>query len=116
MRYSAEKTQSSFRKGRHAMTQEFIYVIRPKRANFIETITAEEQAIIDQHFQYLQDLTEQKVMVLVGRCEDASFGIAVFRAESLEQAKRITEEDPAIKYGIMDVELKPFRIALRSKD
>ncbi len=96
--------------------QEFIYVIRPKRSNFLETITAEEQEVIAQHFHYLQDLTEQGVMVLVGRCEDASFGIAVFRAESIEHAKKITAEDPAIKKGIMDVELKPFRIALMSKE
>ncbi len=90
----------------------FIYVVKPPRENFPGTITDEESGIISEHFNYLKDLLEKKVMLLVGRTSGSDFGIAVFESESEEKAKEITENDPAVKKGLFSVKLYPFNLAL----
>lgn len=77
--------------------------------------TPEEQSIVSEHFAHLEALTEQGVMLLVGRTQDNSprtFGIAIFRAESAERAAEIMNSDPAVRKGIMHAELFPFKISL----
>ena len=95
---------------------QFLYRLTPVR---IEMVTAgptpEEQAIVSAHFAHLEALTSQGVMLLVGRTLDNSprtFGIAIFQAESEEQAQAIMNSDPAVRKGVMRAELFPFRIAL----
>ncbi len=96
--------------------QEFIYVLRPTRvAMLTDGPTEDEAATIGEHFAYLQDLTSKGVVVLAGRTtnNDAStFGIAVFRAGSEPDARRIMESDPAVRCRVMSATLYPFRIAL----
>jgi uncharacterized protein YciI len=101
-----------------APANEFLYRIRPSRADMLTTgPTAAEAALIDGHFQYLKDLTDRGIVSLAGRtlnADSTSHGIVVFRAESEADARRIMENDPAVKIGVMLAELFPFRTALRS--
>jgi len=90
----------------------FIYVVKPPRENFPETITDEEAKIISEHFYYLKDLLEKKVVFFVGRTSGGDFGICVMECESLEKAKEITANDPAVKNGIFSAETYPFDLAL----
>jgi uncharacterized protein YciI len=83
-----------------------------------EGSTPAEQAIVSEHFAHLEALTAQGVMLFVGRTQDNSprtFGIAIFQAESEEQALALMNSDPAVRRGIMHAELFPFRIALAGK-
>jgi uncharacterized protein YciI len=98
---------------------QFLYRLTPAR---IEMVTAgptpEEQAIVSEHFAHLAALTEQGVMLFVGRTQDNSprtFGIAVFQTDSEEHARAIMDSDPAVQKGVMHAELFPFRIALVGK-
>ena len=97
--------------------QEFIFVIRPTRVEMLtKGPTEHEISIIGEHFDYLKALTEQGVMALVGRTlnDDAeTFGIAVFRAASEEDARRIMLNDPAVRHGVMSATLYPFKIVLQ---
>jgi len=55
------------------------------------------------------------IEMIVGRTQDNSprtFGIAIFQAESEEQARAIMNSDPAVRKGVMRAELFPFSIAL----
>jgi uncharacterized protein YciI len=75
-----------------------------------------EAAAVAAHFAYLRRLTEQGVMVLVGRTlnNDAStMGLAVFRADTHGAAEAIMRGDPAVERGVMTATLYPFHIALR---
>ena len=77
--------------------------------------TDQEADIVPRHFDYLQRLTEQGVMILVGRTlttDESSFGICIFEAVSEEEARLIVDGDPAVGEGVMSAELFPFRIAL----
>ena len=95
---------------------QFLYYLTPARIELVTVgPTPEEQAIVSEHFAHLAALTEQGVMLFVGRTQDNSprtFGIAVFQAESQEQAQAIMNSDPAVRKGVMCAELFPFRIAL----
>jgi uncharacterized protein YciI len=95
---------------------QFLYLLTPTR-NEMVTVgpTPAEQAIVGEHFAHLEALTDQGVMLFVGRTQDNSprtFGIVVFQAESAEHAQLIMNSDPAVRKGVMHAELFPFRIAL----
>lgn len=95
---------------------QYLYKIQPTRAAMLpDGPTPEERAIVAQHFDYLQDLVAQGVVILAGRTlntDPTSFGIVIFRAASEEAARAIVEGDPAVRQGVMRAELFPYRIAL----
>ncbi|MEW6242634.1 MAG: YciI family protein, partial [Chloroflexota bacterium] len=77
--------------------------------------TPEEAETVSRHFAYLEGLTEQGVMLLVGRTQNAdesTFGIAVFEAEDESAARKIMEADPAVVGGVMRATLYPYKVAL----
>jgi uncharacterized protein len=94
------------------MMEEFVYLIRPMRENFIETLTEKESEIMDKHFEYLKGLLSENKLILAGPCLDGAFGIVVFQAESMDVARNIMENDPSICEGIMISELHPYRASL----
>ena len=94
----------------------YIYKIVPVRADFPAALTAEESAVLGRHFAYLQDLLDQGRLALAGPCEDAAFGIAIFRAEDDEAAQRLVNNDPVIAEGVMTGEMHPYRMSLFTKD
>ena len=97
---------------------EWIYFIHPPREDFAATMTEEEQAVWGVHFERLQRLTAEGVMVLVGPTLGShNTGIAIFEAPDEETARRIMEEDPVVSGGFARGELRPFRISLlRGRD
>jgi uncharacterized protein YciI len=90
----------------------FVYLVRPTRENFNETSTPEEDAIVGQHFAQLKVMHEAGDLILAGPCTDAAFGVVIFSAASLEEARSIMENDPAVKNGVFSAELHEFRVSL----
>jgi uncharacterized protein YciI len=77
--------------------------------------TDEESKVLEQHFNYLKDLTAKGEVLLVGRTmnrDETSFGIIIFHAASEEAARRIMEGDPAVQQGVFRASLFPFQILL----
>jgi uncharacterized protein YciI len=97
---------------------EWIYFIHAPRENFGATMTEPEQAVWGEHFERMQRLTADGVMILVGpTLGPVNTGVAVFEAPDEEAARTIMNEDPAISSGIARGELRPFRVALlRGRD
>lgn len=91
---------------------EFVYLIRPTRDNFMETMTEKEMEIMDRHFEYLKGYLSEKKLILAGPCLDAAFGIVIFQADSLDTAREMMENDPAVLGGVMSSELHPYRVSL----
>ncbi len=78
--------------------------------------TEKENGIIGEHFSYLQELLAANKLILAGRTTtslDTTFGLAIFRAASQEEAQQIMENDPAVKQGVMTAELFPYHVAVR---
>ena len=76
--------------------------------------TPEHEAKVGEHFRQLQDLKKSGKLILAGRTLDETkpTGIVVVEVESEDEARRIMEEDAAVKAKIMSAELAPFRVAL----
>jgi uncharacterized protein len=95
---------------------EFCYRIQPARlAMLSEGPTPEEMQAVDDHFQYLLGLHRRGVLTFAGRTttgDARTFGIAVYFADSEEDARAILESDPAISAGVFEAELFPFKTAI----
>lgn len=98
---------------------EFLYLLRPARVGMLVAGPTEfEEAVVGRHFAYLAGLAAMGVLELAGRTmenDEATFGIALFRADDEEAAHSIMAGDPAIAEGVMTGELHPFRVAVRGE-
>ena len=97
---------------------ELIYFIHPPRDNFAATMTEEEVAVWDVHFERFKRLLADGVIVLVGpTLGPKNTGIAILEALDEASAQRIMDEDPVIAGGFVRGELRPFRVSLmRGRD
>ena len=92
---------------------EWIYFLHPPRDDFAATMTAEEQEVWGRHFERLQQLLADGVLVLAGpTLGRINTGVCVFEAEDEAAAQRVMEGDPAIVAGFARGELRPFRVSL----
>jgi uncharacterized protein YciI len=102
----------------HGAVSEWIYFIHPPRHDFAATMTDEEKAVWAVHFERLQAMLADGVLVLAGpTLGETNTGIAVIEAPDEAAARRIMEEDPVIAGGFATAELRPFRVSLlRGRD
>jgi uncharacterized protein YciI len=101
-----------------ALVAEWIYFIHPPREDFAATMTEAEREVWAVHFERLQRLVAEGVLILAGpTLGTVNTGIAVIEADDEAAARRLMEEDPAIASGIAKGELRPFSVALlRGRD
>jgi uncharacterized protein YciI len=99
--------------------KQFLYFLKPTRLGMVtDGPTPEEAETVSRHFDYLTDLTEKGMMILVGRTQnsdESTFGIAIFEAEDESTARTIMENDPAVAGGVMSATLYPYKVALMRK-
>ena len=99
--------------------QEFLYILKLVRKDMLRTgPTDAEQAVVAEHFAYLQGLDAKGVIILVGRTQttdEHTMGLAIFRAESEEAALQIMNSDPAVRKSVMTATLYPFKVVLQGK-
>jgi uncharacterized protein YciI len=77
--------------------------------------TDEDEAIVGRHYNHLVSLKEKGKLVLAGKTsglDKDTYGIVIFQADNLDDAKVIMENDPAIKEGIMTGHLQGYDVAL----
>lgn len=62
------------------------------------------------HMDNIQRLTQERKPVLAGPFMDSEEvrGIFIFDVETIEETRRLTESDPAIKAGRLEMELRPW--------
>jgi uncharacterized protein YciI len=97
---------------------EWIYFIHPPRENFAATMTDDERAAWSVHFERLQRLMADGILILVGpTLGPINTGIAIFEAPDEAAARKIMEDDPVIAGGFARGELRPFKVGLlRGRD
>lgn len=95
---------------------QFIYRLRVTQPDMLtDAPTQEEAQIVRAHFERLQQLMAQGVVILAGRTlntDPDSFGIVIFNAANETAARALMESDPAVAGGVMDAQLFPYRVAL----
>src|SRR5207248_7754934 len=97
---------------------EWIYFIHPPRDNFAATMTDDEKFTWAEHFQRLQRLMADGVLIMAGpTLGPVNTGIGIIEAEDEAAARKIMEEDPTIARGFARGELRPFKVSLlRGRD
>jgi uncharacterized protein YciI len=97
---------------------EWIYFLHPPRDNFVATMTEEESAVWQRHFEWINGLFAQGALVLVGASGGAiNTGIGIFEAPTEGAACEIVLHDPAARGGYARSELRPFDVGLlRGRD
>ena len=78
--------------------------------------TERENAIVQHHFEVLQNLQEEGKLLLAGRTLNTDpMGIVILEVDTEEEAFELMNNDPAVKEGIMEAQLFPYRVALYKK-
>lgn len=80
-----------------------------------ENWTEKENAIVQHHFEVLQNLQKEGTLLLAGRTlnmDSKGFGLVILEVNSEEEAIELMVNDPAVKEGIMEATLFPYRVAL----
>jgi uncharacterized protein len=94
----------------------FIYLLKLTPGYYDENNwKPKDTETIQVHFKNLQDMLSEGKLVVAGRTDvenEKTFGIVIYEAASFEEAVKTANEDPAVKAGIMSVEVFPFSLAL----
>ncbi len=100
--------------------EQSLYHIQPVRHDMLPKGAYEVEArIISEHFNYLKRLTEDGVVILAGRTQNSdysSFGIVLLKAETIEAAREVMLNDPAVKNNVFRAELYPYKTSLFNPD
>ena len=98
---------------RQVPTGLFLYTLRPARlAMLTEGATPSEQALAAQHWAYSQNLLAEGILIFAGRTlnrDPSTFAFAVVRAPSIDAARTLAEQDPAVAGGVFAAEVFPFQ-------
>jgi uncharacterized protein len=103
--------------GKKDENKQFVYVLKliPRLLDE-KNWTEQDRQLIGKHFQRLQQLHKVGTVILAGKTLDdahpSQFGVVIFYAGSEEEARKIMEEDDAVKGKIMTAQLFAFRVAL----
>ena len=93
-----------------SQTTDFISLIRPKRPDFLTTMTQEERTAMKDHREYIKHLFEQGKIVMSGEAPDGTVELVLYRVDSVDEARRYFYNDPAVIAGIGYPDLYPFQI------
>jgi uncharacterized protein YciI len=78
--------------------------------------TEADNAAVGRHFRRLRQLHREGKVLLAGKTQDdadeGQFGVVVLEVGSADEARRIMEEDDAVREGVMTARPFPFRVAL----
>ena len=81
-----------------------------KSGKNILTDKAEEDRLQSEHMKNINKMAEDGKLVIAGPFMDnQSFkGIYIFDVRTLEEARELTSTDPAVKAGVLEMELHPW--------
>lgn len=99
--------------------QQFLYTIKAAREAMLTAgPDAREAEVLRRHLVHLEKLTADGRLILAGRTQDAdefTFGIVIFYADSIEAARTIMMQDPAVAEGVMIARLHPYKVAFSAE-
>ncbi len=107
---AAPKDKPTRAKAAHQMEFEKHYLVILRRGpSWTPEVTREVERIQSEHLAHLHRMAESGKLVIAGPCgeqEDPAFrGMCLYKTETLAEARRLAEEDPAVKAGRLQVEV-----------
>jgi uncharacterized protein len=85
----------------------FLFRLIPPRADFAQTMTADEQQAMSEHMAYWQQLLHEGRVVVYGPVADPEgvWGLGVLRVGDRAEALAIGEGDPSVTAGVNTFEV-----------
>ena len=85
----------------------FLFKLIPPRADFAQTMTADEQQAMAEHMEYWQQLLKDGRVVVYGPVADPEgvWGLGVLRAADRGEVLAIGERDPSVLAGVNTFEV-----------
>lgn len=79
------------------MKKYFALKLIPSRADFAQTMTAEERAVMEQHINYWMNYMNKGMVVVFGPVLDpaATYGLGIVCVEQEDEVKNMIANDPA---------------------
>ncbi len=93
----------------YIMQQYFmVFLYRGEEASKYDSL--QRAKIQEGHLAHLNKLAEENKISIAGPFGDNTDlrGIVIFHVATLEEAKALEEEDPAVKAGVLRVEVRPW--------
>ena len=90
----------------------FISTLRPRRPDFLATMTPAEKSAMGEHLAYTKRLFDEGKIVLGGAATDGAIGVIVWKVRSPEEGREIFLHDPAVMADVGEAELHEFRLGL----
>jgi uncharacterized protein YciI len=89
------------------------YLVFLKKGTNRSQDSATAAKIQEAHLAHLAKMNDEKKMCIAGPLLDDSEirGICIYSVESIEEARRLAEQDPAVKAGRLIVEVHPWYAA-----
>ncbi len=83
-------------------TQFFLFRLNPPRPTFPMHMTAQEIAVMQEHFAYWAQLSDRGTAVAYGPVNDpkGTWGVAIVRVADEAEARSLQADDPAIRADI----------------
>jgi uncharacterized protein YciI len=98
---------------------QFVYVLRVARSfHELDRWTDAETGVIGRHFARLAAATASGRVLIAGRTMEAlpdTFGLVIFEADDVDDARRFMAADPAVIAGLMTATLHPYQVALQRR-
>jgi uncharacterized protein YndB with AHSA1/START domain/uncharacterized protein YciI len=82
------------------------------REGWPHDMTAEEERVMTEHYNYLKDLTHRKKVFMAGPVFDPVFGLIILATDSEQEAREIMEDEPSVKAGVHTYTMHPMRVSL----
>lgn len=88
----------------------FLLRLIPPRPTFQQDMTPEERQVMLQHVAYWTDQLNKGPMLIFGPVADpaGAWGVGILDVPDLEAARRLTQDDPAVKAGTHLTEILPM--------
>jgi len=90
----------------------FIGLFKAKNAEFAKKgPRPEDMPLVREHLEYFQKLGADGISIVAGHTlnhDDSAFGIAIVRVDSESAARKIMEEVPLVRAGLLTVTVYPF--------
>ncbi|TFG13865.1 hypothetical protein EU537_05240 [Candidatus Thorarchaeota archaeon] len=74
--------------------------------------SGDSDKIVSDHFNYLKQLHSEGLVKMAGRFSDVLFGLVILETETLEEARDIMNNDPAVKGRVFHAELYSWSVAI----
>lgn len=92
----------------HEQPRQFVVLLK-RGPNWIPGKSVSEQPL-QKHGRYLKELMAKGSLQFAGPFLDDSGGLILLNAKDASEARQIAEHDPAVVGGILEPEIRPFRI------